>query len=229
MRPPRIHAQVTADLVVLTVREGALKVLLVVRDKEPFAGKYALPGGFVWEGEDLESAAHRRLAQETGLDPRDLHLDQLRTYSAADRDPRGRVVTTAFLAIAPNLPEPVAGVDTREAGWRTVTEAAGHLAIDHDRILADAVEKARVLLEHTTIAAGFCAGDFTIGELHAVYEAVWGFAPDRRNFHRKVTGVDGFLVPAGTRLGGKGRPPSVFTRGPATVLHPAMLRSQAEG
>jgi 8-oxo-dGTP diphosphatase len=99
------------------------------------------------------------------------------------------------------------------------------LAFDHDRILADGVERARSKLEYSPLGAAFCEDEFTIAELRRVYEAVWGTTLDPRNFHRKVTGADRFLVPTGnttTRDGG--RPAQLFRRGSAEQLHPPMLR-----
>ncbi|WP_432563366.1 NUDIX hydrolase [Kineococcus sp. SYSU DK003] len=215
---------VTVDLAVLTVRAGALSVLLVERGEEPFLGRWALPGGFVRPDEDLPRAAERELAEETGL-PRGLvHLEQLASYGTPGRDPRQRVVTVCYLALAPDLPAPHAGTDAADARWFPVAEAH-ELAFDHDRLLADAVERARAKLEYSPLATTFCPEEFTVAELRRVYEAVWGTPLDPRNFHRKVTGAAGFLEPTGattTRDGG--RPAQVFRRGPATSLHPPLLR-----
>ena len=224
---------VTVDLVVLTVRDDgsgpALAVLLVERGEEPFLGRWALPGGFVRPDEDLPGAAARELAEETGLPRGSVHLEQLASYGTPDRDPRQRVVTVCYLALAPDLPTPRAGTDAADARWVPVARAGvdpGPLAFDHDRLLADAVERARAKLEYTPLATAFCPEEFTVAELRRVYEAVWGTALDPRNFHRKVTGASGFLEPTGattTRDGG--RPARVFRRGPATALHPPLLRS----
>jgi len=97
------------------------------------------------EGEDLDMAARRELREETGLGEPELpHLEQLRTYSEVERDPRGRVVTIAYLALAPDLPMPVAGTDAANAAWRSVGDLSSEsLAFDHAVIVADAVEQAR--------------------------------------------------------------------------------------
>ncbi|PRY59730.1 NUDIX hydrolase [Glycomyces artemisiae] len=214
---------VTVDLVVLTVREGGLHVLLVRRGIEPYQGKWALPGGFVLEDEDLGSAARRELAEETGLADAGGHLEQLASYGAPDRDPRGRVVTVAYLALLPDLPVPTAGTDAAEAEWRPVGELG--LAFDHDRILADGIERARSKLEYTPLAAAFCPPEFTIAALRQVYEAVWGEAIDPRNFHRKATSTPGFVSPTGgSTEGGAGRPARLYRRGDAALLNPPLLR-----
>ena len=237
--PARFPAfAVTVDLVVLTVREARLSALLIRRGEEPFAGRTALPGGFVRPGESLGEAAERELAEETGLADLPVHLEQLATYGAVDRDPRMRVVSVAYLALAPDLPAPTAGGDAADAHWAPVAEVLPELfpnvkggkdhspfAFDHARILGDGVERARSKLEYTPLAAAFCPPEFTVGELRRVYEAVWGVALDPRNFHRKVTGTPGYVRPTGgttTRQGG--RPAQLFTRGDVTLLNPPMLR-----
>ena len=218
---------VTADLVVLTLRDGALSILLVRRGGEPYAGELALPGGFTHVDEDIEDAAYRELEEEAGVGRDDVVLEQLRTYGAPDRDPRMRVVSVAWIALGADLPEPVADTDAAEAMWLPVADALGHerLAFDHTEILRDGVERARAKLEYSTLATAFCPPEFTVGELRGVYEAVWGVDLDPRNFHRKVTGADGFLVETGERTTrGGGRPAMLYVPGPAQQLHPPILR-----
>lgn len=220
----------TVDLVILTVRDDTLQVLLVERGKEPFLGQLALPGGFLRGQETLEEAALRELQEETGVDGRVLHLEQLQTYSEPGRDPRGRVVTAAFLALGPDLPTPVAGTDASDADWAPVEKAleSGALAFDHTAILHDGVERARSKIEHTTVATAFCREPFTLSDLRRVYEVIWGFSLDPSNFRRKVTKVDGFLEATGDRRAlATGRPATLYRRGLATVLTPPLLRTGA--
>ncbi|MEG3629181.1 NUDIX hydrolase [Streptomyces poriticola] len=223
---------VTVDLAVLTLRAGALHVLLVERGQEPYAGHWALPGGFVQPDESAETAARRELAEETGLaDVTGLRLEQLRTYSEPDRDPRMRVVSVAFTALLPDPPEPHAGTDAAEARWQPYDSAAG-LAFDHDRILADARDRIGARLEYTCLATAFCPAEFTLGELQQVYEAVWGASLDRPNFRRKVLATPGFVepVPGAARLtGGRGKPAALYRAGTAVALHPPLLRPPREG
>ncbi|HSX99568.1 MAG TPA: NUDIX domain-containing protein [Streptomyces sp.] len=223
---------VTVDLAVFTVRAGTLQVLLVERGQEPYAGRWALPGGFVLPGESAEEAAWRELAEETGVsDVPGLHLEQLRTYSEPGRDPRMRVVTVAFAALFPDLPAPHGGGDAAQAQWLRFN-AIGPLAFDHDRILADAHERVGAKLEYTCLATSFCPPEFTLGELRQVYETVWGTALDRPNFRRKVLATPGFVepVPGAARLtGGRGKPAALYRAGGATALHPPLLRPTTEG
>ncbi|MEM9135047.1 MAG: NUDIX domain-containing protein [Actinomycetota bacterium] len=218
---------VTVDLVVFTIRTERLHVLTVTRGVEPFEGRLALPGGFVLPEEDLDQAAGRELAEETGLGRGDgLHLEQLATYGTPGRDPRQRVVTVAYLALAAALGDPTAGTDAAEAQWLPVEDVlVGGLAFDHDRILDDGLDRARAKLEYTTLATTFCPPTFTVADLRQVYEAVWGVSIDPRNFHRKVVASEGFVEETGERTAeGRGRPAMLFRAGPATALHPPIVR-----
>ncbi|MBO4208456.1 NUDIX hydrolase [Micromonospora echinofusca] len=231
----RAHAavKVTVDLAILTVREGRLQVLLIERGNEPFRGRAALPGGFLRDGEDLDAAARRELREETGLDGSALHLAQLGAFGAPGRDPRGRVVTIAYLAIAPHLPVPVPGSDASGARWEPVEASLAdpdRLAFDHGDILRTAVDRARRELEYTTLATVFCGETFTMGELREIYEVVWGVPLDPRNFSRKVKKTEGFVIPSGEqRVQETGRPATLYRRGPATTLYPPMLRGADQG
>ena len=228
-RRPHAPVRITVDLVILTIRADRLHVLLVERDNEPHQGALALPGGFVRPDEALEDAARRELAEETALDGDSLYLEQLRTYAAPHRDPRGRVVTVAYLAIAPDLPVPVGGTDARAARWQPVWSVlAGEvaLAFDHLGILEDAIDRARSKLEYTTLATAFCPEVFTMTELRRVYEVVWGVSIDARNFHRKVVNAEDFVEPTGERrVLETGRPAALYRRpGAVRTLFPPMLR-----
>lgn len=223
-KPSSACVSLAVDLVILTVRDGRLNVLLIERGRPPFLGRLALPGGFVRENEDLDHAAVRELREETGIRGKDLHLEQLRTYASPRRDPRGRVASVAYLAVAPNLPVPVAGTDAAAARWVPVGRQP-RLAFDHKVILNDAIDRARAKLEYSPLATAFCQEPFTIAELRSVYEVVWGAPLDPRNFHRKVTGVKGFVVKTGQRRSlPTGRPAALYRRGDATILYPPMLR-----
>ena len=160
-----------------------------------------------------------------------VHLEQLRTYGNPHRDPRMRIVSVAYLAFAPSLPDPTAGSDASGAFWVPVDEAKD-LAFDHDEILADGLERARAKLEYTPLATAFTGPEFTIGELRQVYAAVWGEDLHAGNFHRKVLSVPGFVESTGettARGGERGGPKAkLYRAGDARLLHPALLRPTRE-
>ncbi|MFI5755949.1 NUDIX hydrolase [Streptomyces sp. NPDC051569] len=222
---------VTVDLAVFTVRESRLHVLLVERGQEPYLGAWALPGGFVLPRESAGQAARRELAEETGLSRSTataLHLEQLRTYSDPDRDPRMRVVSVAYTALVPDLPEPRGGGDAAHARWIEYRDR-GPLAFDHEHILTDAYDRVGAKLEYTCVATAFCPPEFTLGELQQVYETVWGVEIDRPNFRRKVLATPGFVEAVDgppRRTGGRGKPAALYRAGAATALHPPLLRPE---
>ncbi len=220
---------VTVDLVVLTIRDETpdeLSVLLVDRGSTPHKGRAALPGGFTHVDEGLEAAAYRELEEEAGLQRREVHLEQLRTYGAPRRDPRMRVVSVAWLALGASLPEPTAGSDAAAARWVPLSAALeDRLAFDHATILADGVERARAKLEYSDLATAFVGDTFTVADLRKVYETVWGTTLDPGNFHRKVTGVPGFLEATGSQTeGARGRPAVLYRPGTTTTLNPPVMR-----
>ncbi|MCB5163555.1 NUDIX hydrolase [Streptomyces bambusae] len=219
---------VTVDLAIFTLRGTRLMVLLIDRGLEPFLGRPALPGGYVQKGETLRQGALRELWEEAGIDGGLLHLEQLGAYGDPGRDPRGRVVTVAYLALGPDLPAPVGGTDAHHAYWASVEDLdrdGVRLAFDHSEILADALEQVRRKLEHTPVATAFCAAEFTLSDLRTVYEVVWGQPLDPSNFRRKVLGTAGFVEPTGgQRMPSTGRPAALYRTGNAGVLSPPLLR-----
>jgi 8-oxo-dGTP diphosphatase len=206
---------VTVDVVVLTIREDSLCALVVERGSEPFKGRWALPGGFVEPDEGLYDAATRELEEETRLRREVTRLEQLGSYGDPGRDPRGRVVSVAWLAVVPERAEPTAGSDAANVAWRPVSSLLRDdkgLAFDHGRILADGVERARAKLEYTALATAFVGERFTVADLRRVYEVVWGVGLDPGNFHRKVTSA-GFVQPTGESVQrGPGRPAALYRR-----------------
>jgi 8-oxo-dGTP diphosphatase len=223
---PFVYA--TADVVGFGLRpDQGFSVLLVKRGSAPYRGRWAFPGGFVDEREDLEPAARRELREETGVGGSRLRLDQLGAYGAPRRDPRHRVISVAFVAVLPPDVAAVAGDDAADVGWLPVAGLLGsrRLAFDHGRILADAVAWLRERLESTTLATAFLGETFTIAELRRVYELVWDQPLDPGNFQRRATGASGFVEPTGEQVpSGRGRPAALFRAGPVTRLRPPLLR-----
>jgi len=176
--------QVTVDIVIFTIQNGVLKVLLVKRRISPFIGQFAIPGGFVREGENLDQAALRELQEETGVS--DVYLEQLYSFGNPDRDPRGRVITVAYFALISADRRLKAGGDVSEAQWYP-TNKLPPLAFDHAAILDYALERLRNKLEYTTVGFQLLPEKFTLTELQEVYEAILGKDLDKRNFRRKMS------------------------------------------
>ena len=210
---------VTVDVVVLTVAAGQLQVLLVRRGVPPFEGMWAIPGGFKRPAETLDEAARRELAQETGVDGASL-LVQFGAYGDPGRDPRMNVVTVAYVAVRREVAGIVAGADAAAAALLPVAEVLGgrhRLAFDHDRLVRDAVERVRADLDLTGGATAFVGPAFTLAELRAVYEAVWGVRLDGANFRRKVVAEEGWVIPSGHRAppgATGGKPAELYRAGP---------------
>jgi 8-oxo-dGTP diphosphatase len=175
---------VTVDLVIFTIAENDLKVLLVRRGGEPFKGRWALPGGFVEIDESLESAAARELEEEVGV--RNVYLEQLYTFGAPDRDPRGRVISVAYFALTDAESQKIAAAsDAADAAWHSVFKPP-QLAFDHKKILDYAVWRLRNKIEWTTVGYELLPRKFTLSELQRVYEIILQKPVDKRNFRKKI-------------------------------------------
>ncbi len=227
---------VTVDVIVQTICDGDLQVLLIERGEEPHKGKWALPGGFVTpKDENLDAAAARELEQETSIPADRVHLEQLGSYGELGRDPRMRVVTIAYWAICSGLPEPEGSSDAAAASLVPVSEIENgriELAFDHDRILADALERTRSKLEYTALAAQFCPPEFTISELRKVYETAWSTVIDPGNFQHRMRKSGAFSMVGERRIAqgnapATGRPPSLWTVRDSTdktIVEPPIAR-----
>jgi 8-oxo-dGTP diphosphatase len=219
---------VTVDVVILTMADGRLQVLLVRRGVAPFEGMWAIPGGFKRPAETLDEAAKRELAEETGVDGTTL-LTQFGAYGDPERDPRMNVVTVAYLAVLRDVGKVVAGTDAADASLVPVSkllDGKTDLAFDHERIVRDAVERVRVDLELRGIATAFVGETFTLAELRAVYEAVWGVHLDAANFRRSVVAEDGWVIPTGRRArpGSSGGKPAELYRAGRMWRHGGPIR-----
>jgi 8-oxo-dGTP diphosphatase len=211
---------VTVDVVVLTMAAGLLHVLLVCRGEAPFEGMWAIPGGFKRPTETLDEAARRELVEETGVDAASL-LTQFGAYGDPQRDPRMNVVTIAYLAVLRDVGGVVGGSDAAAAALIPVADVLNgkvDLAFDHLQIVRDAIECVRKELELTGIATAFVGSTFTLAELRAVYEAVWGVQLDAANFRRRMVTEEGWVIPTGRRARpgpAGGRPAELYRAGRA--------------
>jgi 8-oxo-dGTP diphosphatase len=176
----------TVDCVVFGLDEEDLKVLLVQRDLPPFEGRWALPGGFVNVGEDLETAARRELEEETGITLAKLYLEQLYTFGDPDRDPREHVVSVAHYALVKLSDHRVrAATDARNAAWFATSDLPT-LAFDHDRVVATALTRLKGKVRYQPIGFELLPPKFTLSQLQRLYETVLETALDKRNFRKKI-------------------------------------------
>lgn len=182
------RAALTVDCVVFGFDEGDLKLLLIQRDLEPFAGRWALPGGFVHVDESLEDAARRELQEETGVNR--VYLEQLFTFGQPDRDPRERVVTVAYYALVKLSHHSVkAATDARNAAWFGVCDLP-KLAFDHEKIIEVALERLRGKVRYEPVGFELLPPKFTLTQLQHLYETIAEAPLDKRNFRKKILAMD---------------------------------------
>lgn len=204
---------VTTDILVFSIREGALHVLLIERKYDPFQGAWAIPGGFVQMEEDLEACAKRELQEETGLSG--IALRQLQCYGAPDRDPRGRVITVAYIALVPSDHlTAVGGSDAQDARWFPVDDLPP-LAFDHAMILADGrAQLARDVIasihESGLVAFDFLPEEFTLSQAQTVFETLRGEEMDKPNFRKWLTSEWSIEDTGNKSSGGRHRPAALF-------------------
>lgn len=204
---PVRFAILAVDTVVFTVIDNQLHVLLMPVNRPPhFNGTPAMPGGVIKPRETAEEAAQRILKDKGGLE--NVYLEQLYTFSAIGRDPRGRVVSVAYLGLIPREKARLLAHGT-DAWWEPVATAR-KLAYDHDEILALALKRLRGKLVYTNIAYGLLPHEFTLTELQKLYEVILKQPIDKRNFRKKILDI-GLVVPTGKdRRGGASRPAALY-------------------
>lgn len=178
---------VTVDLVILTLQENDLRVLLIQRGNVPYAGMWALPGGFVHMDESLHETARRELAEETGLQGEDIYLEQLYSFGDPQRDPRTRVITIAYFALVPaDVSRRLhAGTDAAAVRWFSVYQLPA-LAFDHARIVDMALRRVRSKLDWTPIAFRLLPEQFTMSQLRNAYQIILNRELDKQNFSKKM-------------------------------------------
>jgi 8-oxo-dGTP diphosphatase len=199
---------VTVDVVIFSLVEDDLQVLLVKRKSAPFAGVWAIPGGFVHMDESLEDAAARELAEETSVTG--VFIEQLYTFGDPDRDPRTRVITVAYFALVPHdaIHHRPSG-DAAETAWFSVYQLP-ELAFDHRRILEYALRRLRYKLEYTTVGFQLLPDEFTLSELQGAYETILGEKLDKRNFRRKILQAEILEETGRKRKEAEGRPAMLY-------------------
>lgn len=210
----------TIDSVVLTIKDEKLNVLLVEREKEPFAGWLSLPGGFVFtdEDKDLDDAVNRILLQKTGL--KVPYFEQLRSFGSVDRDPRGWSISFSYVSLMPweEVENAHAGRNVNNIQWKPVDEVNDmDLAFDHKEIIRLAIERLRNKVNYSTLPIYLLPKLFTKTQLQKVYEQVLGTPLDKSAFRKKINEQD-FLEETGQVLTGKHRPAELFQIKPDSLI-----------
>lgn len=199
----------TVDVVPLTLRDGRLCVLRAVRDREPYAGRAALIGGYVHLDRDahLGETARRVLAAKAGL--HDLYVEQLSTFSGAARDPRGWSASVAYFSLSPI--DALQSALARDGLELLPVEEASGMPFDHDLILSAALERLRGKGAYSDLPARFLPAEFTLTELHEVYQTALGEQLNVDAFRRKVMERE-FLEETGEkrRMPGANRPSALY-------------------
>jgi 8-oxo-dGTP diphosphatase len=199
-----VKAILTVDAVLLTLVDAELHVALFKRENEPFLGRWALPGGYIHENEDdcAKAAAARVLLNKTGV--ASPYLEEFGTFSGSARDPRGWSLTVVYYALVP------ASVLRPAVKLFPIQKMPG-LPFDHAAIVADVVQRVRSKASYSSLPVHLCPPEFTIPELHAVYEAVLGTTLNMANFRRKLDDLDVLEeIPGATRASGRNRPGQLY-------------------
>jgi len=204
---------VTVDVVIFTLRDNDLQVLLIKRGHAPFRERWALPGGFVRMDESLAEAARRELAEETGVT--DVYLEQLYTFGEPARDPRGRVISVAYVALVPTPLAVHGSSDVGAAAWWPVKDLPP-LAFDHSSIVQYALMRLRYKIEYSSVGFRLLPPEFTLSELQKAYEIVLAEPLDKRNFRRRIIQA-GVIEPLDQVRLGEGRPARLYRFRPDAV------------
>jgi 8-oxo-dGTP diphosphatase len=202
------HPAVTVDIVLFTIQDDDLKALLIQRAQEPFAGSWALPGGFVGIEESLKRAAWRELREETGVHAG--YLEQLHAFGRPGRDPRERVITVAYLALLPSDRMELAPASDAQAAKLFSLKNLPDLAFDHATILRRAHERLKEKLDDSVIALQLLPVTFAHSALQRIYELILGVTLDKRNFRKKINALDVIEATGEEDRSGSHRPAKLY-------------------
>ena len=204
-------AVLAADVALFTLRDGELYLRLITVNRPPhFKNIPGLPGGLLAPSETAEAAAARHLEAKTGIRAKRVYREQLYTFSAVNRDPRGRVVAVAYLALVPwGRLSPNEQKDSGETYWRRLTDIR-RLAYDHNEIVKAAMERLRSRSISTTMIGKLLPDEFTLTELERAYEAILNQNLDKRNFRKKILKLKILAPLPRKRTGGRFRPAQLY-------------------
>jgi 8-oxo-dGTP diphosphatase len=202
-------AVIATDVVIFTIKDDKLQVLLIKMKKDPYTGKWAVPGGLIDTEESVDSAAQRVLMEKTGV--KNVYLEQLYTFGKVDRDPFGRVVSVAYFAL---IPSDGLIVKTTEEysniNWFSVDDLPG-LAYDHREVLELSIERLRAKLEYTNIVYSLLPVEFSLTDLQKAYEIILGKQLDKRNFRKKILSLKLVKESGKKQIGSANRPAELYT------------------
>ena len=200
-------AAVAVDVVVFSIDKGELKVLLIEMKKRPYKSFWAAPGGLIKADESLDQAAKRQLSIKAGL--KNVYLEQLYTFGEVNRDPFGRVVSTAYFALIPSAGiKPKTSREYGDIRWFGIGTLP-RLAYDHKKIISYALERLRAKVGYTNIVYGLLPREFTLSDLQKVYEIILAKKLDKRNFRKKALSI-GLVSPVSAKRMGAHRPARLY-------------------
>lgn len=204
--------KLTVDAVVFGYEKGKITVLLIKRKYKPFKNKWAIPGGFIMDNESLEEAVERELFEETGVKIN--YLEQLYTFGQPDRDPRGRIVSIAYFGLVrPDTFKLFASTDAEDAQWFSISELPD-LSFDHNMIIEVAINRLQGKITYEPIGFELLEKKFPFSDLEKLYSTLLGRKVDRRNFRKKIIGLN-VLDELDEKVSkGSGRPANLFQFNP---------------
>jgi 8-oxo-dGTP diphosphatase len=210
-KEPIRFAVIAADTVVFTYNDGKLLVRLTKVDRPPFfVDTKGLPGGLINPSETAEDASRRHVENKAGIAASKLYIEQLYTFSRVDRDPRGRVVAVAYIALVPWEKLSKEEQSNSDMAWWAPVASAKKLAYDHNEVLSCAVKRLRSRITYTTVLAKLLPREFTLTEFENMYGSILGTNLDKRNFRKKVLKLDIVFPVRGKFTGGRFRPAQLY-------------------
>jgi 8-oxo-dGTP diphosphatase len=203
------HVVVAVDVAIFTIIDNSLKVLLIKLKKKPYEQTWALPGGLIHSDESLEQAAERELRDRTGL--QNVYLEQLYTFGRIDRDPFGRVVSTAYFALVSAGSVELERINkTEDVAWFSITQLP-ELGYDHAEMIASANERIQAKLKYSNIVYALLPREFTLTTLQTTYEIILNRKLDKRNFRKKILSLN-LISAVGKKVGGVPNRPAELYR-----------------